>query len=306
LQPVYQFFATLHPLIGRAGNDHVVGYIPVGRLVEPLPVLNQRNGSSPLAPNVSPARNVRPAGTSASISLGEYANQDGTMQDMANAYLSGFDSVPAGRYGPAIARTQWYYAEPFEVESAANSYLNAVSIAYTMPHGDWYLNTTLGNYGDLWYINQIGVNGNPGFGAAGGGKLATWIIDSCEVAPSYYDLQVSTGNGGNAFTPWWQVFKGLHRVLGFRTEMLLGMDTMNYDISNDMAIGANANSAFINEIANTNFNQYGTYADYHLNNLQVHYDRASIFYDSRNANESIYSVQGQSASGQLNNVWLGN
>jgi hypothetical protein len=29
-------------------------------------------------------------------------------------------------------------------------------------------------------------------------------------------------------------------------------------------------------------------------------------YDPRNASESIFSVQGQSASGQLTNVWMGN
>jgi hypothetical protein len=99
------------------------------------------------------------------------------------------------------------------------------------------------------------------------------------------------------------VFQGLHRALGFRTEMLLGEDTMNYDIAQEMAEGVNANSAFLDTVGSFSF---GTYQDYHLGNATVHYDRASIMYDPRNADESIYSVQGQSASTELINVWYYN
>jgi hypothetical protein len=295
LQPVYLFYATLRPVSGRGTSDHIRGYVPIGTLVEPIPVIGQNTGRAPSAPvGADPAAQLRTQGAVANqISLGEYANRDGTMQDQANAYLNGFDALPAWWYGPPIVRAQWYWAYPFEVESSANSYLNAMQVAYTMPHGDWWENTTYSNYADFWYVYDIGVSGNPGYGAAAGGNLATWIIDSCEVIPSFYDLQ---------FT-WWPVFQGLHRALGFRTEMLLGEDTMNYDIALDMEEGANANSAFFNTVAAFSF---PTYEDYHLNNTTVHYDRASLMYDPRNANESIYSVQGQSASGQLQNVWMGN
>jgi hypothetical protein len=304
LQPVYQFVATL----GKRGSlqDHIRGYVPVGRLVEPLPVLGQTTGALPSAPRES---QVKPDLYSGSISFGEYVNRDCTTGanclDMASAYLNGFDAFP-GWFGPTIARTQYYWAYSFEVLGSANSYLNAVNVAYTNPHGDWWLNTTIGNYiptGDPWYVNQIGVGGNPGYGAASGGRLATWIIDSCEVIPSYYDLQYTTGNGNSAFTYWWPVFKGLHRALGFRTQMLLGEDTMNDDIALSMGEGANANSAFYNEVAAAG--TFPTYLDTHLG-LYVHYDRASIMYDARNGSESIFSVQGQSAAGTLDNVWMGN
>lgn len=43
-------------------------------------------------------------------------------------------------------------------------FLNAVNIAYTVPPGDWLYNTTLSNYGDAWYLPNIGTGGNPGFG----------------------------------------------------------------------------------------------------------------------------------------------
>jgi hypothetical protein len=298
LQPVYEFEATLHPRAHGAPTEHLRGFVPFGKLAEPLPVLGQRTGPPPAKPQTAGGiANVN------EITLGQYANRDGTMQDMANAYLNGFDSVSPGHYGPPIVRTQWYWAYPYEVEANANSYLNAVNVAYTMPHGDWWENTTYSNYADFWYVDQIGVGGNPGYGAASGGQLATWIIDSCEVIPSYYDLQYTTGNGNTAFNNWWPVFQGLHRALGFRTEMLLGEDSMNQNIATSMAMGAGADSAFYNDVAAVNFGS--PYLDTHLN-LNVHFDRVSIMRDPRNYNESIYAVQGQSASGQLNNVWMGN
>ncbi len=310
LQPVYEFVATL----GAPGSlqDHIRGYVPVGKLAEPLPVLGQNTAAfpRPVAPDANAATGPRPMGNTNQISLGEYVNRDCTSGanclDMANAYLNGFDSVPAFWFGPPVARTQYYWAYSFEVLADAKYYLNSVDVAYTNPHGDWYLNTTIGNYvptGDPWYVNEIGTGGNPGYGAATGGKLATWIIDSCEVIPSYYDKQYTTGNGFNAFNYWWPVFQGLHRALGFRTQMLLGEDSMNYNIARSMAEGANADSAFFNGVAAAG--TFPTYLDAHLK-LTVHYDRVSTMNDVRNASESIYSVQGQSAAHSLTNVWMGN
>jgi len=299
LQPVYAFFATIHPLHGGA-DDHVRGYVPFGKLVEPLPVVG---GISPVAPS-QPLDSMHGGvgNNSSQITLGEYANDDGSMQDMANAYYNGFDSVPPGVFGPAINRTQWYFATVPMYYGSANSYVNDVQIAYTSPHGDWWENTTNGRGAGFFYIDQIGVGGNPGYGSSRSGRLVTWIIDSCEVVPSYYDLQYTTGNGDNAFNNWWPVFHGLHRVLGYRTQMLLGEDTMNFDIAQSLAIGVPAGSAYYNEVAAFSF---PTYTDTHLSQV-VHYDRVSIMNDTRNGNETIYSVQGQSASGSLNNSWMSN
>jgi hypothetical protein len=313
MQPVYEFVATL----GARGTlqDHIRGYVPVGKLAEALPIVGQApaGGPPPTAPSLANApRGIgkHAMGNPYEITLGQYVNRSCTTGanclDMANAYLNGFDSVPAYWYGLPIVRTQWLWAYSFEVLGAANYYLNSVNVGYTNPHGDWYLNTTIGNYvptGDPWYVNQIGTGGNPGFGAAAGGQLATWIVDSCEVIPSFYDKQYTTGNGYNAFNYWWPVFQGLHRALGFRTQMLLGEDTMNYNIARYMAEGANADGAFYNEVAAAG--TFPTYYDSHLG-LYVHYDRVSTMNDVRNAYESIYSVQGQSAAGSLTNRWMGN
>jgi hypothetical protein len=299
---VYSFFATIRYLHGGK-DDHVRGYVPFGNLAEPLPTLGGISSATPPQPISGNGQHGGIVnGNPSQITLGQYANDDGSMQDMANAYYSGFDSVSPGRYGPAINRTQWYYATVCMYYSCANSYVNDVQIAYTSPHGDWWENTTDSNDMGFFYIDQIGTGGNPGYGSSKTGRMVTWIMDSCENIPSYYDLQYTTGNGNNAFNNWWQVFQGLHRVLGYRTEMLLGEDTMNYDIAQALAEGANAGSAYYNEVAAVS---YSTYTDAHLN-LTVHYDRVSIMNDQRNGSESIYSVQGQSATSNMNNSWMGN
>jgi hypothetical protein len=310
MQPVYEFMATL----GAPGTlqDHIRGYVPIGKLAEAIPVIGHDPvpEQAPTAP-IAVRDTKRPMSNPSEITLGQYVNRDcenaPNCLDMASAYLSGFaiNSFLGDRFGPPIVRTQYFWAYSFEVLADANSYLNSVNVGYTNPHGDWYLNTTIGtvvNTGDPWYVYDIGQDGNPGFGAAAGGKLATWIIDSCEVIPSYYDLQYTTGNGNNAFTNWWPVFKGLHRAVGFRTQMLLNQDAMNTTIATSMAVGANVTSAFFNGVAGTSFS---TYLDKHLD-LTVHWDRASAMYDTRNSNESIYAVQAQTASSSLENVWMGN
>jgi hypothetical protein len=301
LQPVYVFMATLRPLHGGS-DDHIRGFVPFGKLVEPIPVVGRLSGAMPTEPAITPGQGGGGVSDSSQVTLGEYANDNGEMQDQANAYYDGFDSVTPGVYGPPINRTQWYFAHSWMYYGSANTYPNDVQIAYTSPHGNWWVNSTNGTGGDDFYINKIGVGGNPGYGSSSSGRMVTWIIDSCEVAPSYYDLQYTTGNGNTAFNNWWPVFQGLHRVLAYRTEMLLGEDTMNYDIGQSLAEGANAGSAYYNGVAAFSF---GTYTDGHLS-LTVHYDRVSIFNDTRNGSESIYKVQGQSPSGSLNNSWMDN
>jgi Family of unknown function (DUF6345) len=303
LQPVYEFEATIHTIGNGAADEGLRGFVPAGKVVEPVPAIGDFPQAAPPVQAPASADGHGGAGRMVSqIALGQYANQDGTMQGQANAYLSGFQSVTPGEYGPPINRVQWYYAQPYLMLSSANSYINSMNVGYTMPHGNWWWNSTDGRNDDPWKVSQIGTGGNPGYGSASGGKMTAWIIDSCEVIPSYYDLQYTTGDGNTAFNNWWPVFQGLHRALGFRTEMLLGETTMNYNIAQAMAEGASADDAFINGVAAVSF---GTYTDSHLK-LSVHWDRVSIMHDPRNYNETIYATGAQSASGALNNVWFGN
>lgn len=312
LQPAYFYTAVLRPTSRSRGTDRISGFVPVGKLVEGIPAIGTgayaaSTGPSPTVPRGSAlAQGLRTNGGTNAVSLGEYANRDGAMLGMANELNNGLSSF-SGWFGPPIARTQWYWAYPWEVAGpSSGSYLNAVNIAYTQPHGDWYINTTLSNWADLWNVNNIGTGGNPGYGAAAGGKLATWIIDSCEVIPAYYDLQQTTGNGYNAFTPWRPVFNGLHNVLGFRTQMWLS-DGLNFPFGFVASLGADVNSAWFQEIAaDPNYDTtqpWNSYTDGHFPQT-VHMGRASTFIDGRDLGHSIFDVAPQNASGTLWNFWM--
>ena len=318
LQPVFYFTATLHPLSSRAADERVGGYVPMATPVEEIPALD----AQPQGPRPTEGQRVgmtgvqfasyRGTGTvmapsGPTVTLGEYANRDGAMLGMANELLDGFNLMSGFFPKPGqIVRTQWYWAEPWEVVGpSSKTLMNGVNIAYTQPHGNWYYNTTLSNNANAWDVHDIGTGGNPGFGAAAGGKLATWIIDSCEVAPAFQDQQVKTGNGYDAFTPWWPVFQGLHNVLAFRTEMWL-FDGLNVPFGFIASLGADVNAAWFQEIAaDPSYNDGYTYLDGNINQT-VHMGRASTFIDARNLGHSIYDVAPQSASSTLWNFWMGN
>jgi hypothetical protein len=322
LQPVYRFEAVLSPPQKGASNIKIAGYVPVGQVLEPIPDLAaQPTGPKPSTSNAPPGAATRAAAQpmaqpgASVITLGEFVNQDwpssSAYLDMANNFLSGLDMghffAPAD---PAFSRTLWWTAYPWQVNGAqSKQFMNAVNVAYTEPHGDWLLNTTKSNCCDLWYVQNIGTGGNPGFGAAAGGVLAWWLIMSCEVVPSAYDRANEaggSGKGSTAFDVWWPVFQGMHGVLGFRTEMFYPDDALNFGFGFDAALGGDVNAAWFHEVAAYDGNDC-CYNDGHLiGNPSVHFDRASTFIDGRDLGQSIYSVGAQSRSTVLWNFWMGN
>jgi hypothetical protein len=313
LNPVLRFEATISSSDNSVSNSRIGGYVPLGTPREPIPDL-----AAPPAgprPGVTRARSAgKPRGAmgaapiAGDISLGEFANQDWTTSNaylsMANSFLGGLSSGVQ-----PVSRTIWWTAYPWQVVgSSAQQWMNGVNVAYTEPHGNWLYNTTQSNCCDPWSVPNIGTSGNPGYGAAAGGVLATWVIMSCEVVPSMYDRQNEEGGSGNpdtAFDAWWGVFQGLHNVIGFRTEMLYPDDDLNFWFGWDAARGGDVNAAWFDEVGA--IANYGTYTSQHLiGSPQVHWDRASTMVDGRNLGQSIFSVVPQSASGTLWNFWMNN
>ena len=328
LQPVYHFEATVQPSNERISPIRVSGFIPIDTPREPIPDLTRKTegakpGKSSLPNRELPHGGIGALPTPNDITLGEYANRnwpsDNGYISMSYAFLNGLtflDSVFPG-WTPPTTRTQWYEAWPWEVVGPASKYyLNAVNVAYTVPHGDWLINTTFSNYADLWYVPDIGTGGNPGFGAAAGGVLATWVIMSCEVIPSYYDRaneDGGSGNGFDAFNAWWGVFQGLHNAIGFRTIMFYPDDDTNFGFGLAASLGGDVNAAWFQEVAAYHGGD-GTYASQHLKPQhdpkqpppQVHYDRASTMIDGRDLGQSIFAVGAQSPAGTLWNFWMSN
>jgi len=315
LQPVYRFEATITPANERVSPIKVAGYVPLAKELEPIPDLSRKpEGPAPRMPKQDSRQNG--AGTPDDISLGEYANQDWPNDSgyvsMSNSFLRGLTFLNGFFPGitPPVNRTQWYVAYPWEVVGPSSKYfMNAVDVAYTVPHGDWLINTTKSNNADFWDVRNIGTGGNPGYGAAAGGVLATWVIMSCEVIPSMYDRQNESGGSGNpytAFDAWWPVFQGLHNAIGFRTIMFYPDDDLQFGFGLDASVGGDLNGAWFQEVSAYDGDD-GTYASQHLTGkIPVHYDRASTMIDARDLGQSIYNVRPQSASSTLWNFWMGN
>ena len=311
LHPVYYFEATVQSANKRISDIKVAGYVPIGKPLEPIPDLAAApTGERPgVTKSGQPQAALNTAPTPGDITLGEFANQDwptsSAYLDMADNFFSGLASG-----SQPVSRTLWWTAYTWQgVGPQSKDWLNAVNVAYTEPHGDWLINSTLSNCCEIWNVADIGTGGNPGYGAAAGGVLATWIIMSCEVIPSAYDRQNEIGGSGNpgtAFDAWWPVFRGLHNVIGFRTIMFYPDDALNYGFGSDAAQGGDVNAAWFDEVAAIDGND-GTYASQHLiGNPIVHYDRASTMIDARDLGQSIFSVGAQSASSTLWNFWMGN
>lgn len=325
LQPVYRFEAEITPDSKKFSPIRLEGFVPIGQARETIPDLAAPpEGPAPMTADqkVASLDTVTPemdakfkariggAGTVDDFTLGEYANQDwpndGGYVDMSYAFLHGLQASTS-----SVNRTQWYVAHNWEVVGPSSRYyMNAVNVAYTVPHGDWLINSTDRNCCEDWNVANIGTGGNPGFGhAAGGGVLATWIIMSCEVIPSMYDRQHEAGGTGNpytAFDAWWGVFQGMHNAIGFRTIMYYPDDALNYGFGQDAAWGGDINSAWFQEVA-AHEGGRGSYASQHLSGApMVHYDRAATMVDARDLGHSIFHVTAQSASSTLWNFWMGN
>ena len=321
LEPVYHFEATVRPADKRLSPIRVSGFIPFGPSREPIPDLAAKpRGETPTAaqrPGASSPGGIGKSPTPDDITLGEYANRDWPHDSgyvsMSNNFLSGLTFLNGIIPGitPPVTRTQWVEAWPWEVVGPwSHYYMNAVNVAYTVPHGDWLINTTLRNDSDLWSVPDIGTSGNPGYGAAASnGKLATWIIMSCEVIPSYYDRMHESGGSGNgydAFNAWWPVFRGMHNAIAFRTIMFYPDNSLQWGFGYAASLGGDLNAAWFQEVA-ANEAGVGTYKSQHLaGGPDVHYDRASTMIDGRDLGQSIYAVAPQTPSSTLWNFWMGN
>lgn len=213
LQPVYRFTARVHALgkteaPARTGADNfLIGYTPIGKALEPLPVPGKASGATPAFP-----KGKRPAGSppAGDPTVGRYVvrNDDDDWVNDANEFMDGLNSMPY------FTDSQYFWAEPFEFLSDPGDFINSVQLALVEVHGNWWGYSTIGNSGDWVDMTTIAA---PGYGNAAGGHLAYWVIHSCEVIPSPDDTP-------NWPDPWWNIFGGLHSVVGYRTIMWIDDD----------------------------------------------------------------------------------
>lgn len=216
LQPVYRFTAHIRQRTpgyrARTDDDFVIGYVPFGKAFEPLPSLTANPGPKPeaAAPNPKPLSAI-PSRSAIDPILGRYVvrNDDQGWVNDANAFWSSLSSTWTGSL---FTNSQYYWAEPRLFTSQKDSFINAMNLALIEVHGDWWLFSTLRNCCDLVNIN--GDIPSPGYGPTANGRLADWIIHSCEVVPAPDDT-------ASWPAPWWNVFGGVRNVVGYRTIMYI-------------------------------------------------------------------------------------
>jgi hypothetical protein len=318
LQPVLRYSAVITPRNGSSQPGHIYGYLPLCKFSEPIPTLlvHQAGDEPPLIPQRPDHADTNPplfvqeskpdvndlGPANRPISLGEYANKDANMLDMARDFRDGLAGTLGGEHiGTTIDRTQWFVAQPWEATTeGSQSFLNSVNIAYSQSYGDWYHSAGSVLNGDPWSINT----GNVRLGAAAGGRLATWVIDASNVVPSYDDAVARGSSGMDAFTPWFSVFAGLHNAVGFRSQMWLH-DGLNVPFSQAAGLGLDINASWFQEIAaDSNYNGDAAYYEPLLKRY-MHFGRASVFVDTRNCGHSIYDVEPQTQATVLWNFWMG-
>lgn len=214
LQPAYRFKAVKSAPKSDApvADQQVVGYLAIGEEFAPLPKLGERVGKPPARPPAHCDGVQKALAGPQQVTVGRYVVRmdNAGWVTSANEFYSGLSFAGALFGGPlTFTNQQYYWAEPRLFTSQKDSFVNSVQVALTEVHGNWGLFSTLRNNADFVNLTDIP---STGYGPGGNGRLAYWIIHSCEVIPTATDETSS-------FDVWWTVFNGMHAVLGYRTEM---------------------------------------------------------------------------------------
>lgn len=233
IQPVYRYNATIVNPSGIS-NDLIIGYVPAGgKEQEPLPsLIAPADQAQPAVGNQLPSNSTEtPKRQSGAITVARYAlkNDQYTPQVVVdeNAFWNGLSSTN-GRF----VNSQYYWDEPRFYENEAQTFINSVNVAFTEGHGNVHLFITDDNLpgsGEVDIASSLPTNG---FGPGAGGELAYWIIRACDTISTPID-----GNFDAAFEPWWQVFNGMHAVMGYRTLAQVYDNEMG-TVGKNLALGA--------------------------------------------------------------------
>jgi hypothetical protein len=213
----------------------------------------------------------------------------------ANGFYGGISSFGGGAWFP---NCQYYWGIQWQYQPTSPR-VNSMNIVDSEGHGDWWLFSTLSNCCDLINLNPaVSYGGDykvpfPGYGAAAGGNLDYWIIHSCEVVPAPSDT-------ANWYGVWWNIFGGLHSVMGYRTIMYIADGTMApYGLQ--LRLGAPAVAAWLSTVISA-----GAYAGGPTDTMHgvvKHLGRPSTISMSSRVNDSAYDTSALGRAGSLTTFW---
>jgi len=242
IQPVYRITAQVHYLPhavpgvkpSKLSNDEfIVRYLPIGADTFGVAAGTQpSNSDKPNGPVIIPPDDP---------TVGRYVvrNDDPGWVASANGFWNNISSSPNGGL---FSNLQYFWAYPYDFTTSELSYVNSVNVALNEVHGDWWYFTTYQDWGDG--VDLTAITASDGYGPAAGGKLEYWILHSCEVIPSAIDAPCSTDSRSWS-TPWFNIFRGLHTVVGYRTIMYID-DGVTSPFALNIEKGAAVISAWFN------------------------------------------------------------
>ncbi len=235
--------------------------------------------------------------------MGRYVVKDSSwgFVDEANGFWNGL-SFPFFWLGnPPFTDSQYYWADDWMYTSDEADFVNSVNVALTEAHGDWWSFTTESNCCEA--VDLTTLPASQGYGAANHGNLAYWFIHSCEVVPSAADAPCAS-DSRPWWTPWWNVFQGLHSVVGARTPMMFDGGAVNFSTGIDMQLGTPMIWAWFN-----NLNSYESNAGNPVTGEAAHcgnfppMDRPSTISVCGHENDTIYDLDPLPPAGCLINFW---
>lgn len=303
LQPVYRFEATVisPPLENekrKPANQHVFGYVPLGKPPEGLPVLGAKVGKPPVKPPAPTGKAaVKKPAPPGDPTVGRYVvrNDNSGWVTSANEFFSGLQ-LASTLFGSGITFTnsQYYWAEPRLFTTQKNSFINSVQVGLNEVHGNWWLFSTRDNSHDLVSLSDIPSSGY----GSGSGSLKYWIIHSCEVIPTQTDEATS-------FDVWWNIFNGLRAVVGYRTEMWIN-DHVTGKFGLMIGLGAAFVPAWLNDIsADDSYDPSQTYLDDNRG-IREPYGRASAVVVCGHSDDIVSQVGSLGRASCLTEWWFNN
>jgi len=299
MQPVYRFTAKVDysAAHGPAASDFEVGYVPIGKRYEAIPVLGTPVGSPPTDDNPGAQRSAprRVAATDPCVGRYVVRNDSSSWVSSANGFYSGISSFGGSGWFP---NCQYYWALQSQYNPAA-ARVNSMNIVDSEGHGDWWIFTALQDCCEVINLNPANSYVGdykvpfPGYGAAAGGSLDYWIIHSCEVIPTPSDT-------ADWYSMWWNKFGGLHSVLGYRTIMYIADGAMN-PYGFQLRLGAPVVSAWLGTVISL-----GAYAGgptLTMHGVVKKLGRPSTISVSSRVNDSAYDTTALGRASSLTTFW---
>jgi hypothetical protein len=221
IQPVLRWSATVPAGLTGVSPEPVLGHIAAAlqppELVPNITAPTTTNGLTNDVPNKNPTQITRAAKRQQGIKVGLYPmKNDGNTPIYDDDVHNFYNALATSTLG-SFVRAQDYWGKAFEYENRKEEFVDSVNIALTRGHGSehmFYTDELDPNWGDV-AISDIPVSG---FGPSAHGSLAYWIISTCDTVSTSADY--SAANFHLAYDPWWNVFNGMHAVVGFRSEKL--------------------------------------------------------------------------------------